>query len=171
MKRKTFFLALVVLVGLVAGACLGSSEIDKRYIGRVLTFDLTDVRRVDRVEYVENGLNWVVEPESEGHKLVLIHLALINQEAGQVSVVVNEQAAVLVDKERDEYRPLDAQGRAREVSEPARNPQGVGRPPMWGNYDLKEGFEVRGWLYFEVPKDRELDYLRWDVTDALQLDL
>lgn len=169
MKRPWLFLTLAGLLGLVVGGCLGPANVDKVYKGRVLLFYITDVRLANQVGYQEKAINYVVEPQDPDHQLVLIQLRVLNQEAGQVSVSIGPQAATLVDKEGGEYRPLDARQRAVPVSEPLPNPSRVGIPVLWGDYSVSKGFEARGWLYFDVPKGKKLNYLSWESTDALRL--
>ena len=43
-------------------------------------------------------------------------------------------------------------------------------PPLWGEVELKKGFQIEGWFVFDVPKGLKLGTLWWNQADTVSLD-
>lgn len=109
---------------------------------------------------------WAMSPENvENNDLVYIKVTLINQTSGTVSLVIDEDAATLLDGNRTSYKPLDTINRAYRAENVARY-NVAGFIPMWGSIKLNKDEEVTGMLVFELPKGSSFDELRWRASDS-----
>jgi hypothetical protein len=109
---------------------------------------------------------WEIHPENpEDNELVYIKVTLINESSGRVALVIDKEAATLLDVDREKYRPLNAISSA---SPAAADPKYTveGFIPMWGSLELKKGEQVAGMLVFELPKGSTITELRWDASDS-----
>ncbi|MCI0837844.1 MAG: DUF4352 domain-containing protein, partial [Chloroflexi bacterium] len=113
-----------------------------------------------------NLTTWAMEPDNiEENELVFVKVRLINQTSGTVSLVIDEEAATLLDGNRTSYKPLNTIEAAYQAeNNPLYNVAGF--IPMWGSLQLNQGEEVAGMLVFELPKGSTFSELRWNASDS-----
>ncbi|MCH8116183.1 MAG: hypothetical protein IIB25_11980 [Chloroflexi bacterium] len=113
-----------------------------------------------------NLTTWAMEPDNiEENELVFVKVRLINQTSGTVSLVIDEEAATLLDGNRTSYKPLNTIEAAYQAeNNPLYNVAGF--IPMWGSLQLNQGEEVAGMLVFELPKGSSFSELRWNASDS-----
>jgi len=109
---------------------------------------------------------WLINPENESENdLVYVKVSLFNETSGSVNLVIDEEAAKLLDGDRATYLPLNTIERTLEA-------EGVGKVnspefmPMWGSLTLDEGEQVVGMLVFELPEGSSFTELRWRASDS-----
>ena len=109
---------------------------------------------------------WVINPENEStNDLVYVQVSLFNETSGSVNLVIDEEAAKLLDGDRTSYVPLNTIDRTFE----ANGVDKVNSPdfkPMWGSLTLDEGEQVIGMLVFELPEGSSFTELRWSASDS-----
>jgi hypothetical protein len=112
-----------------------------------------------------NQYTWAMKPDDEeNNELVYVKVTLINQTSGTVNLVIDENAASLLDGNRKTYAPVNAIARAyTAVSTPEFNVPGF--IPMWGSMKLNEGEQVIGMLVYELPRGSKFTEFRWAATD------
>ena len=109
---------------------------------------------------------WEMKPENiEENELVYIKVRLINQTSGTVSLVIDENAATLLDGDRASYQPLNTITASSKAENDAKY-NVAGFVPMWGSIELNQGEEVAGMLVFELPKGSSFSELRWNASDS-----
>ncbi|MCH8230028.1 MAG: DUF4352 domain-containing protein [Chloroflexi bacterium] len=109
---------------------------------------------------------WEMKPENiEENELVYIKVRLINQTSGTVSLVIDENAATLLDGNRASYKPLNTITASSKAENDAKY-NVAGFIPMWGSIELSQGEEVAGMLVFELPKGSSFSELRWNASDS-----
>jgi len=113
--------------------------------------------------------NWALVPDDESeNELAFVEVTIHNQTSGSVRMVVDEEAATLLDTNNRVYEPINTIERAytAEFSEKFNVP---GFQPMWGSIELNEKQQVVGMLVFEVPKDSGFKELRWSASDTASI--
>lgn len=168
--RKGFSILLTAIMSMVAAvACFGDSVGSEgiTLAGRGLTMNVKDVQKVDRLTYQDvDGLYYSVGPVQPGHDLVVARVTIWNTRSGRLSLFVDGKAASLEGKNREQALAIDPYQR-RQTLESA--PLDLGRyvPLLWGPSDLPQGFNITGWMAFEVPSDVEVQTLEWEQVDSL----
>jgi len=109
---------------------------------------------------------WAMEPENKtDNELVYVEVTLINQTSGAVNLVIDDNAAKLLDGDRTSYTPVNTIERAFTAENiPRYNIPGF--VPMWGSLKLNRGEQVTGMLVFELPQGSSFDELRWRASDS-----
>ena len=165
-----------IVTGIMITSCLGGDQgveskfMNKQQQGRSMTIELTGLHHMNQLSYHDNidNVNLIAKPSPEW-EFVAVSMALINFRSGQVSLVIDEDAARLVDSDGVEYVPIDPLARTQETGEETLwSPLGL--PRLWGQVELEQRMEVRGFLYFEVPKTADVNYMIWDETDSIRVD-
>ena len=90
---------------------------------------------------------------------------MFNETSGSVNLVIDEEAAKLLDGDRTSYVPLNTIDRTLEAD----GVDKVNSPdfkPMWGSLTLDEGEQVIGMLVFELPEGSSFTELRWSASDS-----
>jgi len=109
---------------------------------------------------------WEISPvDSENNVLVYVKVRLINQSSGTVSLVIDEEAAVLLDGNRASYDPINAITMSH-TAETGTEVNSADFIPMWGSIELNIGEEVSGMLIFELPRGSSFSELRWNASDS-----
>jgi hypothetical protein len=110
--------------------------------------------------------NWAMKPVDEvNNELAYILVTLINQTSGTVNMVIDEEAAILLDGDRKSHNPINTITSAY-TAELAPQYNVPGFVPMWGTVKLNEGEQVAGMLVYEVPKGSSFKELRWAASDS-----
>ena len=113
-----------------------------------------------------NLSTWAMEPGNiEDNNLVYITVTLINQTSGTVSLVIDENAATLLDGDRTNYKPINTIAAAFKAEKNAQYDVEE-FIPMWGSLELNKGEEVTGMMVFELPKGSSFTELRWNASDS-----
>ena len=123
------------------------------------------------ISYVGNDVNgvaynWEMTPlDEENNELVFVKVTLINQVSGSVNLVLDENAATLLDGDRTNYKPINAIARAT-TANGSENFNVPGFVPLWGTLVLNTGQQVAGMLVFELPRGSSFEELRWNASDS-----
>ena len=150
-----------------------SRGIDPLYVsGRILWMRVTEPRAVDAIQYTGADTsgeisNWAITPENEDTELVIITVTLINQQASQAVVVIDEEAAQLVTAERQTVKPIHTVERSKAIAEI--NPSYLDPRflPLWNTVSIGSGEQIAGQMVFEVPKGSKFKEFRWQATDNM----
>ena len=109
---------------------------------------------------------WAMSPNDiQANDLVYIKVTLINQTSGTISLLIDENAAKLLDSNRTDYDPVNTLDGAYpvEMNERYLVDDFI---PIWGSVRLNENEQVTGMLVYEVPKGSSFSQLRWRATDT-----
>ncbi|MBI2873102.1 MAG: hypothetical protein HYY00_07960 [Chloroflexi bacterium] len=166
------WLVLAFLALAVAASCGGSRPGEWKF-GDSLAIRSPEKATVTEVAYTgEDGKHYVLRPSQDGNRLLLVRLIVTNSRAAQVSMRVGPDSVTFLGKGLSEFASVDPLpgGRAQEVEE---TPSEENRyaPFIWGSFDLVQGYQVDGWMVFEVPPTETAGRLRWDTGDTVYLDL
>lgn len=172
MKKKTIWilgLSALLLVAVIAAVMVvvinrGSDEVGKWYNGKNLHINLNKAYRVDKVVYTDvAGKNTLLRSQKPDYELAAVFLTVANFRAARNLILIDEDAAFIVDEEGNNYRLINPlKGEEGSVSDPEINKYS---PPLWGGADLPKDYQISGWVYFEVPKGRRLSHILWEEAD------
>ena len=158
---------LILALGVGAG-CIRS--IDKEYGGKgeVLSIGAYKPKLLDKVVYTTQGQNWVITPQEENFKIAAVRARAVNLTSTQVSLSVDASAITLNARDGVGFKPFEPGMRAVETSEEAPEDNIYGAH-IWGPFQLFKGFEIAGWLFFEVPEDTEFADIVWDNVEFIRV--
>ena len=160
----------VVLISLMT--VFDNDEGDPLYVaGRILWIRAETAVTQPGILYTAAGTSgaihtWGMRPTDEANnELAYIKVTLINQTSGTVALVIDEDAATLVDGNKVDHKPLNSIGAAFQAEDnPSLHVQDF--IPMWGSIELNQGEQVSGMLVFEVAKGSSFSELRWHASDS-----
>ena len=161
-------LALVLALGAALG-CIRTPDREFGGHGEVLSIGAHQPRLLDSVVYTwSDGLNYEIKPEAEGTKIAAVRARAVNQDSTQVTLSIDAGAATLTAKEGEAYAPFEPNSRHVETSAEAPEDNVYG-PHLWGQFQLRRGFEVAGWFFFEVPDGEEFSDFAWSDVEFIRV--
>ena len=173
MAALSVIAALVLIPVIIAG----SNPIgDPLYrAGRTLFMRASPPVLVDEIQYGGRTLdgdvvNFRIAGPGNGWKIAVAQITLFNETSQQISIVIDEKAAVLTDVDGVEYTPINVVERSVGMSGPInpefRYPDFIG---LWRSIVIRSSESVSGMLLFEVPPDFEANILAWKASDTIQV--
>ena len=166
-------LGAAVIVGLLA-AC-GGDEVREHYSrGRVLDVYATEPAMPDRIIIgTPRGCDRteryrLLEHTNPNRTYVAVQVRVANLTSGVAPLFVHSETAELGDPRSDRIFALDP-CTAGEGYDPPEGSEAGGpthSPILWGNVELKKGFQVQGWMFFDVPKSLPLDAFWWQDPET-----
>ena len=154
---------------LLAAACGGGSDLIRER-GRSLEIGVTRPQIVERVHYSDSqGQHRVLRPKASNRQLVPVRVTITNRSSTVVPLRVDPEALQLGDRRGDRIDALDP-FEAAGVVDSAGPDEGKFFPFLWGPVQLDRGFEVSGWVVFDVPKGLVLGALWWNEVDEFVVD-
>jgi hypothetical protein len=160
------FLALAIMLTVACGGDERPTSITLG--GRGLTMNVSDLQVIDGLVYQDTDNNFYnVGPAMEGHHFVAARVTIWNIRSGILSININEDAGILEGTEREKGLPVNPYERRVKLDErPAALSEHL--PFLWGPSDLKQDFNITGWMVFEVPDGTEIAQLKWEQVDVLR---
>ena len=161
-------LALLLTLGAALG-CIRAQDREYGGHGEVLSIGAHKPRVLDRVVYTySDGKNYEITPEEDGAKIAAVRARAVNVTSTQVTLSIDAGAAVLNGKEGEAYRPINPFGRHTETNAaaPEENPYGQ---HMWGRFQLRKGFELAGWFFFEVDDGVDYADFAWEDVEFIRV--
>ena len=159
--------AVLLLMILVAGCFTTDNMFSNK--GDVLQIVASKVEVVDNVLYYdESGDVYEVNPSGEGNVLALVKARIINQKSTQISLFVDELAAKLSIKEAQGASPIYYLERGVKSSKTIPSDYKYG-PFIWGQVDIPLGYEINGWMIFEVTKGSKYHSFIWEDADFVRV--
>jgi hypothetical protein len=153
---------------LLATACVERVEQGVWGWGRILVINAHRPRHVEQVGFQHEGRHWVIRPSQPNHTLAAVLVTVRNDRSTLVSLMVDGKAAYLEDGRGNRWAPLDFTAVRQEAPGPVQ-PEGVYLPFLWGKIDLPQGYQVQGWMLFEVPKGTVITLFGWEQADPIRI--
>ena len=141
--------------------------------GRTLFMRASPPVLVDQIQYPGRTLdgkvvNFQIQGPPDGWKLAVVQVSLFNETSQQVSMVIDENAALLTDVNDVEFKPINVVDRSFGMTGPInpefRFPDFIG---LWRSVVIRASESVTGMLLFEVPPDFEAHRLTWKASDTI----
>ena len=158
---------LAVALTVIAAGCGGSDE-GIWATGQIMQMRVSDVQHVDSVSYRIGDDHYVVHPEVQGQDLVVAKVLLVNRRSAQVSLLVDSRAVDLEGSDARNYPPVDPYARGQKVDGSSAD-ESLFTPFLWDKVEMARDFQILGWLLFEVPKDVDVDRIRWHHVDTFSV--
>ncbi len=167
-------LGVALIVGLLA-ACGGEEEPREHYsFGRVLEVYATEPAFPERslirapASCDGNATFRLLEHTNPNRTYAAVQVRIVNRTAGVAPLFVHAETAVLGDPSSDRIFALDlcTAGVPYEPPPGSEAVETTHTPLLWGNVELKKGFQVRGWMFFDVPKTLALDAFWWEDPET-----
>ncbi len=168
LPTRCLALALVLMLGAASG-CIVSPDREYGGHGEVLSIGAHKPRILDKVVYTgSDGVNYEITPQEEGAKIAAVRARAVNLESTQVTLSIDAAAVTLNGKEGEAFAPFEPSSRHVETNEepPEENPYGA---HMWGRFQLRKGFELAGWFFFEVPDGLEYSDFAWEDVEFIRV--
>ena len=167
-------LGATLIVALVS-ACGGEEEEREHYsFGRVLEVYATEPAFPERsLIRAPAGCNGsakyrLLEHTNPNRTYAAVQVRIVNRTAGVAPLYVHSETAELGDPRSDRIFALDlcTAGVGYEPPPGSEAVETTHTPLLWGNVELKKGFQVRGWMFFDVPKSLTLDAFWWQDPET-----
>ncbi len=159
--------ALLLLLILIAGCFTTQNDFSNR--GDVLQIVASKVEEVGNVLYYgDSGEVYEITPSVEGNVLALVKARIINQKSTHISLFVDELAANLSIKDAQEAPPIYYLERGVESTKIIPSDYKYG-PFIWGQVDIPLGYEITGWMIFEVAKGSTYNSFIWEDADFVRV--
>lgn len=156
----------IASLNLLAVACQDHSPVVG--VGRALAIEVANVETLTEVSHAVDNQIFTLRPSAPDGSLLSAHVTLRNEKIGVALLLVDEQAAVVRNRNLTESYPLlDPFG-----GESA-DPKAVGdsaepsTPPLWGSFSLAPGSEAAGRLVFDLPPGADPFVVAWEQTDDI----
>ena len=158
---------LILALGIATG-CIRNPDREFGGRGEYLSIGAYQPQLLDKVVYTVQGQNYVIAPQQEGTVIAAVRTRAVNRNSTQVTLSIDENAAVLTTTGGDEFKAFEPDGRAVKTSDPAPedNPYGS---HIWGQFQLIQNFEIAGWFFFDVPEGSEFDSFSWDDVEFVRV--
>ena len=130
------------------------------------------LERVSVYGFLDAGLNqnYVIAPKVSGNVIAAVRTRVLNPESTQITLSVDEESANLRDLNDIQYKlinPLPGEAAVETDEEPPEDNTYAAR--IWGEFQVISGFEVPGWLFFEVPEPLEFSALVWEDLEFVRV--
>ena len=169
------FASLLIPLSLMIVCMLASctqEQVDLGSAGRNLEIHASRPQVVAKVFYTEDGVTKVISPSASNRKLAVINVTVVNRSSTVIPLSVDGEAAKLGDRRGKKIGALDPFGRSKPVSGTIETGPEIVEisPVLWGEMDLARGFQVSGYLVFDVPKGLILGTIFWDEVEYIPID-
>lgn len=158
-------LVLPLVMGLVA---CGGTAAPVSAAGRVMSIEVASLLILNEAGHAEKGVSYAIRPTGQDMQIVAAHVHLHNPNATLVSMLVDEQASYLQDAQGNRFRPLNPWEQRVQVANIISAGQTT-MPLLWGELTLERGFEIEGWMLFEIPTNTDVTTFTWDQVDFIRL--
>ena len=166
----------IVLFGAVTLAAIfygcNSEPLDLGSSGRNLEVHASKPQVVSKAFYTEDGVTRIITPSASNRKLAGINTRIVNRSSTIIAISVDPEAVQWGDRRGKKEDAIDHFERAREISgtiEAGTDAVEI-TPVLWGEIELARGFQVSGYLVFDVPKGLILGTIFWDEVEYIPVD-
>jgi len=165
------FTALIIsLLYSTSFGCYRSVDTGASAYGSTLTIDVRDLDTISRVLYSERGKHYAITPRDNQNSVVVARITLMNPRSARTSLLINEEAAYLSDDKYNNFDVLNPYIDREEILKPIEGEDQY-LPFLWGTVNLKEKYQIQGWMFFEVPDGADLNSFYWEQADSVRIRL
>ena len=167
LARSLAALALLCAAALTA-AC--SSEPDLVAVrGRSIEIHAERPVVADTISYSFLGEHRTLRPRATNRQLAAVLVTVVNRTSTVMPLLIDPEAAKLGDRRGERIEALDPFDRYSTSGAPDEEEDEFA-PLLWGDIQLDRGFQVEGWVLFDVPKGLTLGTLWWNEVDDVVAD-
>jgi hypothetical protein len=113
----------------------------------------------------------LISPSASNRQIVVVKTKITNRTTTVIPLVVDTETVMLGDRRGKKYPPINPY-ESSEIVESSTIKEGKKNvsPILWEAFDLVRGYEVEGFLVFDVPKGLLLGTLFWDEVEYIPVD-
>jgi hypothetical protein len=142
--------------------------------GRALIVRVQKINSVEEVRYLGlDGNHYLVAPTNPDNLFWVLQLSVHNAEANRVILTMDEGAAQLrgtISGERFDLLDITPANETNVSIVPnAHSAEDRYSPFITSEIALDQGFQITGWLAFEVPRTTKIKEMRWGAGDIIFL--
>tara|TARA_Y100000996_G_scaffold368774_1_gene315358 strand:- start:363 stop:848 length:486 start_codon:yes stop_codon:yes gene_type:complete len=121
---------------------------------------------VDQAVFELDGKTRLFAPSASNREIVVVNTKITNRTTTVIPIVVDTESVMLGDRRGKKYPPINPYNVESVNSEEAVNAS----PILWGTFELARGYQIEGFLIFDVPKGLLLGTLFWDEVEYIPVD-
>jgi len=168
-KHLTIFLTFILILPMF-GCESDDSEFFVRK-GRTIAIGATPPIVRDRITFTDTTGNLrLIKPISPDNKLVIVKLKIINDSVTHVPIFIDTEAAELGDRGGSRGWNIDPSANSVIVATQESELDKY-TPFLNGHIELNKGFEVQGWMIFDIPRSIKPRTIWWRESDDIVIDL
>ena len=160
----------VALLLLLSVACVSGVDRGEWARGNVLRMNLSNYQRLPEVPYTVDGISYVIRPQTPGHTLAVAKVLIRNDRSAEVSMLVDETAAFLADRQYKRHGLINPHTRRQLLAQPPAQGDRF-LPFLWGVVSVPRGFQIEGWVVFEIPEEFAVYQFNWEQADSIRVRL
>ena len=159
---------LITLASMVA-ACGGEAKLVGSN-GTNLQVYTTRPEIAEKITFQDaEGNHRVVRPKASNRQLAVVNITIVNRTTTVIPMLLMGEAIQIGDRRGEKINVLDPFISSKIVDE-ADPEEDKYLPFMWGEQELDRGFQMSGWIAFDVPKGIRLTSLWWNEVDQMIVD-
>ncbi len=126
---------------------------------------------VDQAFFEINGEKRIISPSASNREIVIVDTKITNRTTTVIPIIVDTETVMLGDRRGKKYPPVNPYEDSIIVESISTN-EGIKNvsPILWDSFDLARGYEIQGFLIFDVPKGLLLGTLFWDEVEYIPVD-
>ena len=169
-KIKTKKIFFIVLLPVLITSCLNDDSSSNFTKGRTIAIETFAPIVRDRISFTDTQGNIRLIKPKPNNKLVAVKVRIINESVTYVPLFIDTEAAELGDRggswgwNIDPYKSsVSTSSREAELDKFT--------PLLSGHIELNKGFEVTGWMLFDIERNISPLTLWWRESDDITSDL
>ena len=169
-KIKTKKIFFIVLLPVLITSCLNDDSSSNFTKGRTIAIETFAPIVRDRISFTDTQGNIRLIKPKPNNKLVAVKVRIINESVTYVPLFIDTEAAELGD--RGVSRGWNIDPYKSSVSTSSREAElDKFTPLLSGHIELNKGFEVTGWMLFDIERNISPLTLWWRESDDITSDL
>ena len=119
-----------------------------------------------------DGETKVITPSASNRQIVVVNTKITNRTTTVIPLIVDTESVMLGDRRGKKYPAINPYQHSNIVEYINVEIEGVENvsPVLWDTFQLARGYEIEGFLIFDVPKGLLLGTLFWDEIEYLPVD-
>tara|TARA_B100000945_G_C20404621_1_gene609305 strand:+ start:1030 stop:1557 length:528 start_codon:yes stop_codon:yes gene_type:complete len=169
-KIKTKKIFFIVLLPVLITSCLNDDSSSNFTKGRTIAIETFAPIVRDRISFTDTQGNIRLIKPKPNNKLVAVKVRIINESVTYVPLFIDTEAAELGDRGGSRRWNIDPYKSS--VSTSSREAElDKFTPLLSGHIELNKGFEVTGWMLFDIERNISPLTLWWRESDDITSDL
>ncbi len=169
-KIKTKKIFFIVLLPVLITSCLNDDSSSNFTKGRTIAIETFAPIVRDRISFTDTQGNIRLIKPKPNNKLVAVKVRIINESVTYVPLFIDTEAAELGDRGGSRGWNIDPYKSS--VSTSSREAElDKFTPLLSGHIELNKGFEVTGWMLFDLERNISPLTLWWRESDDITSDL
>jgi hypothetical protein len=153
----------MAVLGLSAACFGGSASLGRTFQGPILEVTPVEMFNVPEVVYQEDDKTTYVIKPSDGNDLLVLHTRVGNHAADKAFLNIDGQPAEVTLSNGGTFKAINTA----EVKQPfdSDTHPSLNRyiPFIRGTQELDKGYELNGWLVFDVPRGGQVQQFKWEA--------